>query len=80
VARVFYFPKPACLSSSVYKPFVGSAGGASSRGQTRDQVIVFAQGSYGLFYLAEYPLFVGGKLKDSPPVIGCARVYSRNIR
>jgi hypothetical protein len=24
-------------------------------------VIVFAQGSYGLFYLAEYPLFVGGQ-------------------
>jgi len=38
--------------------------------ETRDQVIVFAQGYYGLFHLAEYSLLVGVKLKDVPPGIG----------
>jgi hypothetical protein len=38
--------------------------------QTRDQVIVFAQGHYGIFHLAEYSLLVGVKLKDVPPEIG----------
>jgi hypothetical protein len=38
--------------------------------QTRDQVIVFAQGYYGIFHLAEYSLLVGVKLKDVPPEIG----------
>jgi hypothetical protein len=38
--------------------------------QNRDQVIVFAQGFYGLFHLAEYSLLVGAKLKDVPPEIG----------
>jgi hypothetical protein len=38
--------------------------------QTREQVIVFAQGSYGIFHLAEYSLLVGVKLKDVPPGIG----------
>jgi hypothetical protein len=38
--------------------------------QTRDQVIVFAQGSYGIFHLAEYSLLLGVKLKDGPPDIG----------
>ena len=38
--------------------------------QTRDQVIVFAQGCYGLFHLAEYSLLLGVKLKDVPPEIG----------
>jgi hypothetical protein len=38
--------------------------------ETRDQVIVFAQGDYGIFHLAEYSLFVGVKLKDVPPGIG----------
>jgi hypothetical protein len=38
--------------------------------QTRDLVIVFAQGSYGIFHLAEYSLLVGGNLKDRPPGIG----------
>jgi Transposase DDE domain len=38
--------------------------------QTRDRVIVFAQGSYGVFHLAEYSLLVGVKLKDWPPGIG----------
>lgn len=37
---------------------------------TRDHVIVFAQGYYGIFHLAEYSLLVGGKLKDLPPGIG----------
>jgi hypothetical protein len=38
--------------------------------QTRDKVIVFAQGSYGIFHLAEYSLRLGVKLKDCPPGIG----------
>jgi hypothetical protein len=38
--------------------------------QTREQVIVFAQGYYGIVHLAEYSLLVGVKLKDRPPGIG----------
>jgi hypothetical protein len=38
--------------------------------QTRDQVIVFAEGYDGIFHLAEYSLLLGGKLKDVPPAIG----------
>jgi hypothetical protein len=38
--------------------------------QTRDHVIVFAQGYYGIFHLAEYSLLVGVKRKDVPPGIG----------
>jgi hypothetical protein len=40
------------------------------REQTREQVIGFAQGSYGMFHLAEYSLLVGGKRKDRPPGVG----------
>ncbi len=38
--------------------------------QTREQVIVFAQGCYGIFPLAEYSLLVGVTLNDPPPGIG----------
>ena len=38
--------------------------------QTRDQVIVFAQGYYGIFHLAEYSLLLGVKLKNVPPEVG----------
>jgi len=38
--------------------------------QTRDKVIVFAQGHYGIFHLAEYSLLLGVKLKDVPSDIG----------
>ena len=38
--------------------------------QTRDKVIVFAQGYYGIFHLAEYSLLLGVKLQDGPPGIG----------
>jgi hypothetical protein len=38
--------------------------------QTRDKVIVLAQGYDGIFHLAEYSLLVGVKLKDVPPEIG----------
>jgi hypothetical protein len=37
---------------------------------TRDQIIVFAQGCYGIFHLAEVVLVVGVKLKDVPPGVG----------
>jgi hypothetical protein len=37
--------------------------------QTRDKVIVFAQGYYGIFHLAEYSLLLGVKLKDVPPAV-----------
>jgi Transposase DDE domain len=38
--------------------------------QTRDKVIVFAQGFYGIFHMAEYSLLLGAKLKDRPPGVG----------
>jgi hypothetical protein len=38
--------------------------------QNRDKVIVFAQGYYGIFHVAEYSLLLGAKLKDVPPGIG----------
>jgi hypothetical protein len=38
--------------------------------QTREKVIVFAQGYDGIFHLAEYSLLLGVKLKDRPPGIG----------
>ena len=38
--------------------------------QTRELVIVFAQGYDGIFHLAEYSLLLGVKLKDVPPGIG----------
>jgi hypothetical protein len=38
--------------------------------QARDHVIVFAQGCYGIFQLAEYSLRLGGNSKDRPPGIG----------
>jgi hypothetical protein len=40
------------------------------REQTRDTIIVFAQGWYGIFHIAEFALLVGVKLKDVPPGIG----------
>jgi hypothetical protein len=38
--------------------------------QTRDLVLVFAQGCYGIFHMAEYSLLVGVRIKDRPPGIG----------
>jgi hypothetical protein len=38
--------------------------------QTSDQVIVFSQGYYGIYHIAEYSLPLGVKLKDVPPDIG----------
>jgi hypothetical protein len=38
--------------------------------QNRDKVMVFAQGYYGIFHVAEYSLLVGVKLKDVPPEVG----------
>ena len=38
--------------------------------QPRDKVIVFAQGHYGIFHLAEYSILLGARLKDVPPGIG----------
>jgi hypothetical protein len=38
--------------------------------QTRDQVMVFAQGYYGIFPQAESSLLLGVKLKEVPPDIG----------
>ena len=38
--------------------------------QTREQVIVFAQGYYGIFHVAEYSILFGARLKDVPPSIG----------
>jgi hypothetical protein len=41
--------------------------------RTRDHVIIFAQGCYGIFHMAEYSLLLGVKLKDVPPGIGTLR-------
>jgi Transposase DDE domain len=41
--------------------------------QTREKVIVFTQGYYGIFHLAEYSLLLGVKLKDRPPGVGSPR-------
>lgn len=38
--------------------------------QTRDQVMVLAQGYYGIFHIAEFALLLGVKLKGVPPGIG----------
>ena len=38
--------------------------------QNRDKVIVFAQGFYGIFPVAEFALLLGVKLTDVPPGIG----------
>jgi hypothetical protein len=38
--------------------------------QTRNKVIIFAQGYYGIFHLAEYSLLMGVKIKDVPSGIG----------
>jgi hypothetical protein len=38
--------------------------------QTREKVIVLAQGDSGIFPLADYSLLLGVKLKDRPPGIG----------
>jgi hypothetical protein len=41
--------------------------------QTRDLVIVFADGCYGIFHIVEYSLLVGVNIKDRPPGIGTRR-------
>jgi hypothetical protein len=38
--------------------------------QTRDKVMVFAQGFYGIFHLAAYALVLGAQRKDRPPGVG----------
>lgn len=38
--------------------------------QSRDLVIVFAEGCYGNFHVAEYSLLLGVTIKDRPPGIG----------
>jgi hypothetical protein len=48
--------------------------------QTRDKVIVFAQGHYGIFHLAEYSLLLGVKLKDVPPDIGSLQQVLAKLR
>jgi hypothetical protein len=41
--------------------------------QNRDKVIVFAQGTYGIFHIAVFALLMGAKLKDVPPELGTRR-------
>jgi hypothetical protein len=38
--------------------------------QSSAQVMVFSQGYYGIYHIAEYWLLLGVKLKDVPPDIG----------
>jgi hypothetical protein len=38
--------------------------------KTRDDVIVFARDCYGIFHLAEYTRFLGGRLQAMPPGLG----------
>jgi hypothetical protein len=48
--------------------------------QTRDKVIVFAQGHYGIFHIAEYSLLLGVKLTDVPPDIGSRQQVLVKVR
>jgi len=41
--------------------------------QNRDKVIIFAQGWYGIFHVADYSLLLGVKLQEPPPEIGSRR-------
>jgi hypothetical protein len=41
--------------------------------QHRDKVIIFAQGWYGIFHVAEYALLLGVQLTEPPPEIGNRR-------
>ena len=41
--------------------------------QNRDKVIIFAQGWYGIFQVAEYSLLLGVKLKEPPLEVGSRR-------
>jgi hypothetical protein len=47
---------------------------------TREQVLVFALGYYGIVHLAEYALLVGVKLQDRPPGIGTRQEILANYR
>jgi hypothetical protein len=47
--------------------------------QNRDKMIVFAQGYYGIFHVAEYSLLLGAKLKDVPPGIGTLLYSTRPL-
>jgi len=38
--------------------------------QSRDQVIVCAEGCYGIFHMAAYSLRLGVTIKDRPPGLG----------
>jgi Transposase DDE domain len=38
--------------------------------QNRDKVIIFAQGWYGIFHVAEYSLLLGVRLREPPPEVG----------
>jgi hypothetical protein len=41
--------------------------------QNCDKVIIFAQGWYGIFHVAEYPLLLMVKRQELPPEIGSRR-------
>ena len=41
--------------------------------QNRDKVIIFAQGWYGIFHVAEYSLLLGVRLREPPPQVGSRR-------
>ena len=41
--------------------------------QNRDKVIIFAQGWYGIFHVAEYSLLLGVRLREPPPEVGSRR-------
>ena len=41
--------------------------------QHRDKVIIFAQGWYGIFHVAEYSLLLGVRLREPPPEVGNRR-------
>jgi len=46
--------------------------------QTRNLVIVFAQGAYGIFHIAEFALLMGVNIKDVPPGIGtCQEILAK---
>jgi hypothetical protein len=46
----------------------------------RDRIIVFAEGYYGIFHLAQYAFLLGVRHKDKPPGIGTYPGSSHEVR
>jgi hypothetical protein len=79
-----FFPLAMCALATAYRLRAEqAAGGDEPVGwqrwrrqliqQHRDKVILFAQGWYGIFHVAEYSLLLGVRLTEPPPEVGSRR-------